>query len=633
MHAGDTKRSKAKSKRDHHQENSRSSKKIRNDALMENWMPDHGGPTEKAGSSLVNGQLTMSSGKNPPNYNDHTSLKDSKHDQKDWAQVSAKKPKDKAEVSLHGSVDLGKQNNGNVSKKRKSKEIHNDQPHQGSLLNSDNHVLDRILGKEDCDDNDYRKEKKARISRLDGKESSSSKGSGRTDKKSGRKRSQPLGQDVGSTVSQRSLEGVDPLKRDSGMLHSSAAATSSSSKVSGSRKSKASFHEAKGSPVESVSSSPMRVLKPEKVPSVRRNLTEKDDSPEAGLFPLVEDDGGSNRSGSARKDKTLDAGNHGSLESTVLDFQEKESDYASGDKAKMQIVFSPDLTNPPFTNGNADFVGTNSRYSGKSTTFDRLHDDERQNSHHHVNASSSKKSGKGSSSRSKDKLKSFYSESESGGVKISGSINEQASGGQLKSGDDKNKFDDKIGVKSGEDENMNVIKKDLERPFVNDNGNRESNSHAGDAKVDAVCVQDPTLAKQTLPPHGVMASKREKSHTTVPSRGAQNDTVGHHPQPASESCKENGTNSLPVSASHGDNASKVLKKNREVEHQNGIHPNSMRNPSSSSHRVKDVDGQSPVKRDSVSQAANNAIKEAKNLKHMADRLKVLDNCCYSIFLT
>ena len=49
------------------------------------------------------------------------------------------------------------------------------------------------------------------------------------------------------------------------------AATSSSSKVSGSHKTKAKNEEAKGSPVESVSSSPMRILKLDKYISPLRN--------------------------------------------------------------------------------------------------------------------------------------------------------------------------------------------------------------------------------------------------------------------------------------------------------------------------------------------------------------------------
>lgn len=59
---------------------------------------------------------------------------------------------------------------------------------------------------------------------------------------------------------------LDRSRRDKAVT-----ATSSSSKVSGSHKTMTNNHETKGSPVESVSSSPMRILNPNKFQSPRRN--------------------------------------------------------------------------------------------------------------------------------------------------------------------------------------------------------------------------------------------------------------------------------------------------------------------------------------------------------------------------
>ncbi|KAG0495715.1 hypothetical protein HPP92_000406 [Vanilla planifolia] len=56
------------------------------------------------------------------------------------------------------------------------------------------------------------------------------------------------------------LDCVDGAKRNMNYVRPFAAATSSSSKVSGSQKSKSNFPEVRGSPVESVSSSPMRIF-------------------------------------------------------------------------------------------------------------------------------------------------------------------------------------------------------------------------------------------------------------------------------------------------------------------------------------------------------------------------------------
>lgn len=60
-------------------------------------------------------------------------------------------------------------------------------------------------------------------------------------------------------ASRKVLDGVDPLGRDLGTGQLSLAATSSSSKVSGSHKARTNFEDMKGSPVESVTSSPLRI--------------------------------------------------------------------------------------------------------------------------------------------------------------------------------------------------------------------------------------------------------------------------------------------------------------------------------------------------------------------------------------
>ncbi|XP_042064269.1 cysteine-tryptophan domain-containing zinc finger protein 3-like isoform X3 [Salvia splendens] len=61
------------------------------------------------------------------------------------------------------------------------------------------------------------------------------------------------------------IEDIDELRKDLGCEQLSMAATSSSSKISDSRKNRLSYAEVKGSPEESVSSSPMRMLYPNQV--------------------------------------------------------------------------------------------------------------------------------------------------------------------------------------------------------------------------------------------------------------------------------------------------------------------------------------------------------------------------------
>ncbi|KAK1318921.1 hypothetical protein QJS10_CPB04g00788 [Acorus calamus] len=115
--------------------------------------------------------------------------------------------------------------------------------------------------------------------------------------------------DQGNGVPQKIMDGMDSLRKDLGYAPSLMAATSSSSKVSGSHKSKGNFHEVKGSPVESVSSSPLRISNTDK-PTSKRNLLVKDEPTMA--FSTVgspkrcsdnEADGGNNRFRTTNKAK------------------------------------------------------------------------------------------------------------------------------------------------------------------------------------------------------------------------------------------------------------------------------------------------------------------------------------------
>ncbi|KAJ1408426.1 hypothetical protein SESBI_23552 [Sesbania bispinosa] len=111
-----------------------------------------------------------------------------------------------------------------------------------------------------------------------------------------------------SSAMQRIGIGIGKEEGD-GSAQASVAATSSFSKVSGSHKTKASFQEVKGSPVELVSSLPIRILNTDKF--ANREIMGKDDSHDIAVMDSPrrcsdgEDDGASDRSGTARKDKSF----------------------------------------------------------------------------------------------------------------------------------------------------------------------------------------------------------------------------------------------------------------------------------------------------------------------------------------
>ncbi|XP_065861296.1 cysteine-tryptophan domain-containing zinc finger protein 7-like isoform X2 [Euphorbia lathyris] len=607
---GDSRKSKMKSKRDSEKELFRVSKKLKSEGLPEDWVSD---PVniEKIGARSTNSLLTNASGKNLVKNNGCSSSK---------YQASARKPEENP-ISM-GDMPLGgKRDDKEVGKKRKIKETPTSdaQANAGSLSNTGHNLQgSRILAKEEFSENEYRKEKKAKISRSDGKESSESKGNGKTDKKGSHRKSQQLGQEAGSSVSQRSLDGAGCLKRDSGSKHTSVAATSSSSKVSGSHKTKANFHETKGSPVESVSSSPLRVSKQGKPKSGCRTSTDKYDSTDDGCFTLGGrqscshgEDGGSNRSGTAKK--FFDVGHHGSLESSVHGVLDRDLSHSVG-KAKQQVVPSPDVTDHHITNDGAEYFGQDCQYLNKTSTPDQSRDDHRQQeNHYHANGSRPRKSGKVSSSRSKDKNKNLNYELDNSKVKVSDSINEQGPFHEVKKIEGRSKIEEKLGVRSDESENRYVDKTDSVGLLSSGSSKKESQSKFQGYNGNH---DDTSIPKQRLQPDSEAVSGRGKSPSLPPSGGAHNETLSHCPLPVSGSQKASRAN-IPDS----DNGSKALKQIRKVDHANGTHRSGSRAPLSNGHRAGDLDAPSPVKRDSSGQAATNALKEAKNLKHLADRLK------------
>ncbi|KAM3735855.1 hypothetical protein ACB098_10G119200 [Castanea mollissima] len=587
---GDTKNLKMKSRRDNSdQDSSRASKKLKSEGMHlndEDRMSDHSEPTGKTGPSSSSGFPTTSSEKDRHRYNGHSSYQDSRDDVNDRVHVSNKKPKHKVPVSLdNGSLEMENSDTRENAKKKKVKD--------------------------EFKENDYRKEKKARVSKSEGKESSTSRDSGRTDKKGSHSKNQQLGQDLGSYLSQRSLDGMDSLRRDLGSIQPSNAATSSSSKVSGSHKTKASFQEVKGSPVESVSSSPMRISNPDKLTSASRGLKGKDDHQDAGLSAvgsprrcLDGEDDGSDRSGTERKDKTFKVANHVS--------------------------------------------GHDDPYPSKPQSSNQCHDEERQtNSHPHANESRPRKTGKGSSSRMKDKNRSSKTEFEVGKSKISESLSDRQDHSpfhEVKHRDGKNQLQEKFGVKSDETDNRYVSKKDSAGKLSSESSKRENQLNFGEHdgshnKVDSTCRQDAlSTTKQNhlqdsdgerslkrFPYDKTdqvgLASGRGKSLPLPPTGGPHIETLNRCPRPVTGSHKGHGADILTVEATEGDDALKLQKQIRKADQQNGTQRTSSRHPTSNGQKARELDAPSPARRDSSSQAATNALKEAKDLKHLADRLK------------
>ncbi|XP_077223861.1 cysteine-tryptophan domain-containing zinc finger protein 3-like [Tasmannia lanceolata] len=613
------KRSKTKSKREADKDGFRTSKKIKTEGshyTVEDLHSDHD-VTGNAIPNLSNGFPTKLTGNNPQKHNDYSSSKDSKGETRDNLLVSRNNLKAQVQVSLNGeyntqfgATDMVKSDKIQfAAKKRKVKEWQESQGYLETLPNSEHLPENGVSVKEEISESGLRKEKKVRVSTSEGKDSSSSKAEGRTDGKGrvtkillsgsrdsladgtekesrrGNEKQHQVGQYRGNSVSQCTPDGVDLLKRDLGYARPSMAATSSSSKVSSSRKSKANFQEVKGSPVESVSSSPLRISNTEK------QTTESRKAAETLTFDSMRDPydcndrGASQISGSKHKDGVL---------------------------SKAYVGIQGDPSPSEFEINNV--------VNGVSDNKEKL------NSHYRVNGPYQQKSGKGSSSRSRDKHRSGKSDFDKGKIKLSNSFSEQdghsSYNEDLKDGN--YTFQKKCSTKSEKDEKNYIGKKD----FITNGSTEKFGMHESSDVLASSLPNKQQNLPQEAPREGEMLSNRVFTDRTdrtemVSGKGKllpspdKHETQSSCPQEIPVQLKGSRSDIMHVGASNGD----VSKQLRKPDNQNGTHHSNLREPTANGIVGKDLDAPSPVRKDSRQVAAANALKEAKDIKHSADRLK------------
>ncbi|CAA6654243.1 unnamed protein product [Spirodela intermedia] len=219
---------------------------------------------------------------------DSSSCKNFKLDSENRPPGSRKKSKQHPMAFSNGSrpeqfssFDKENSNNESSAKKRKSKERQEDCVNLDTLVGNGLLAGDSVNAKETYSESDSKKGKKSRLLNAEGIYSDRIEQNGKVAERGQLTRvvlSKTKGQVFNGTgevnkcteqnerkglykshaSSKRSLDCVDSRKKDLSYGHPSTAAVSSSSKVSGSCKSKSNIHEARDSPVESVSSSPLR---------------------------------------------------------------------------------------------------------------------------------------------------------------------------------------------------------------------------------------------------------------------------------------------------------------------------------------------------------------------------------------
>ncbi|XP_026449430.1 uncharacterized protein LOC113349643 isoform X1 [Papaver somniferum] len=639
---------KVKSKRETDNDGYKAVKKLKAEGLSstcEDWDLDNGG-TGKMNPNSNNGLPERLSEKNVEIHDEY--------------------PKEKhMQVSLDGVIlDMGKSGTKDVvGKKRKATDWQESQSYPPETIphHTNHHVQDNKASavKEMTSESERRKEKKAKVHKSDRKESRTSKGGDRTDKKGktsrivvsggrdlvgnareeesrGPIKDQQLGYEGEKTISHRTQDGIDSLKRDIGYGQSSAAATSSSSKVSGSQKSKANFPEVKGSPVESVSSSPLRISNPDKR---RKDDARNNCSPKRCSDGIGDDD--SNRSGTVRKDKASSVVHRESVESSVLGYQGRDANHVSVGNA------SPYKRDHRLGVGGVDSLDQHNQYSGEPTGKEHRYDEERVNSNHrYANGSLPKKSAKTSSSRSEDQTKVSKFDLGKGKNKVPNLFNEQEelhssnhsryvdmevnnrTPHQGEPRDINSNLQHKTGVQPSKDE-LNLSDKKSAGKWSSE-VRREKLSkvvnHDGDLKSDVASLKfgrsNPNRLQNLMQDHETekvtnqiyperaeqidIVSGKGKSQL-LPHSGDKQETLSRCPRPV-------------AGPSGGGDASKVPKQLRRPDNQNGTHHSSLKNCTING-AVNDRNAPSPARKDPTTQAASNALREAKDLKHSADRVK------------
>lgn len=719
------KHSKGKSKRVDNQDGVRASKKIKaedfhytNDAWRSNQ-----DVIEKVVPGLTDDLLTKATGKKKQKHNKYISSKEAKGDTRDKLLESRKKLAGKVQVPLDGEYKTQTGSSDFTMKKRKVKEW---QEHQvySETLPFNGHFLDNMASmKEEISESELRKKKKARPLKPEGKEYSASMKDGKLDKKgtlarkmlSGTDGRDPLaygteecrggsmneyqpGQRQGNAVSQQAPDGEDSLKRDLGSGQTLMAATSSSSKVSSSRKSKANF-QVKSSPVESVSSSPLKICNTDNLTTARSNIVGKNDAANVDL-PVVgsprqcsdgETDGRIDQFGMARTDKGSSIVQHASVtgqrieESSVpYSFQERDANQISCGEAQNGIfskAFDGRGSFPSYSehenvnvvNGSTDISDQHNPYVGK--VHDHEHDSEKSNNRYSADWSSLQQSGK-SSSRSRDRRK--IAKSDFSKIKVSQCFSEQGELYPMTSAgshrhdartesrdfspnhedlrDGKHNYSKNPIIESDKDGKSYIDRKDLMANLFGDE-KRDCQSKVGmlessdslvfnkqhmdissrGGKLDADCSKDGKSNLLQNPPQGIydekstnhflsestdqaeMASDRGKLVRHPPS-GDRQEIHSCHPCGTLTLHKGSRSDVLPADASSSD-ALKKMKQPRKPNIQNAVHHSLRQSTPNGGIVGRDLDAPSLAKKDS-GQAAAIALKEAKALKHSADRLAV-----------
>lgn len=547
------------------------------------------------------------------NYSDYSSK-----DLKSKSGSSKKSRDEHKEIYSASEAEKSRKSDFN-DKKGKLKERQESKICRESSMSSEQNTGSRLKFKETLIDGEMRRQNNAKVAKPDGKDSLTVIGAGNIDIK---------GCSTKKSLS-RNRKYLSDGKDNAG-LHTStnaqrrrslATTTSSSSKVSGSQMGKVNLRKTRGSPVESVSSSPFRLTSTDNN-SARRNSLIKDNVLSIGYsgngspkrYSDGEFDGFSDQSGTRAKDQSSNDCHRASeiyrsAESVGQDSLKRSRDYEDRETRSLTCVKAMDGRHSKMVKHD-HAISTD---IGKANTLcdsgnvphhpKKYHDKNHTCDEDEQYGSGLKNYGK-SSLHSREKLRSLNFDIDKS--KLKGTVIEQK---DLHSSKTSNKrhadteFDDIISSKKINLENHSKQYKAHElRPAISGESRRKPT---------------PQQNFQHASSHDRQNSSGMLAADAVDRSVIDKDKLGKKDcaQTAPEFKKGGNIEKYPVDAQNSE-ALKSAKPSRKLDEQNGNFANLSRQPTSS------VPGSSsPVKKDGPN--VNIFIKEARDLKHTANRFKSL----------
>lgn len=562
---------------------------------------------------------------NTQRHNEHHASKDENCELEDRVPISVKTMKNTSlGMSNSGSMRI-KKYNGSHGIKRKLKDWQDSQNNLETFCSEENNLPD----------DEYMKEMKPRVSMTEGQESSACRGDAKLNKKgkvtriilsSSReslttaKNDQQQQKFSKSYKSKLTLDDIVTLRKDLGCEQFSAAATSSSSKVSGSRK-RSSYQKVRGSPVESVSSSPLRSSNLAKASLARRGSSGNDYANTCEFSA-----GGAIQSlGHGRKlDRNqIGVGSRGEVsgvfQAESMSFPKLEClDHDVSGEADSNVKPLSDFKSKHLLTKNEDNVKQHQQCPSDVHTLDDCQSAERRNTIHNVmNDTFLRITGSGSSLLSEDIDKSLYN-----AKKVNTKPSDLLSDEGFKPNNDKNTAIRHSGYSKGD------IK-------VMVSGHNCSNEKSVDlSSIDKRSIHDKSWSEFANPSNCTRVEMRYEKTQAHPQRAGKQETLNRVRQPVSLSLKGGGLDTSS-SFSCGD-VTKVLQQPKNSVHQNEAHQ-VVGNHAVDQSASRDTDISKPVKGYNGGQAATEVLREAEDLKGHADHLKVFKKkknyCCFLTFIT